>query len=62
MKIKPKNNHCSDCRHINTTAYAGVGKAVCYKKMPPPLYKDLKSAVEVKPSSIACELFLEVRR
>jgi hypothetical protein len=55
---KTKNDHCAECKYINTTAYLAVGKAVCYQK-PCPIekYAGLKAGVEVRPTAIACELF-----
>jgi len=50
-----KNDHCAECRYINTEKYKAIGKAVCYT-IPSPI-EGLKAGVEVRPSAIACELF-----
>lgn len=55
-----QNNHCEDCRFINTTAYAGCGTAVCYEKNQTK-QSVFKKAVAVRPGAIACELFEKKR-
>jgi hypothetical protein len=58
MKRVQKNDHCGECKYINTEAYKGAKKAVCYQR--PCIddrFKELKAAVEVNPGAIACELF-----